>query len=385
MNDNIQKDQLKTKKTLKKEIIFEYSCLFILICLYFLLPFIANYLIGDNTGLDNIGSSLAIAIILKGILFILTLIFCIINPIRILIVYKKKIKEIISKTKKIICRVVIILPILFSLLIILEVPISNFIFYLKYESDINAYTVNPKNYKLPIDFYNELKKRNLLYNKNTYNLMNRLNDNHNCINFVHYKRNITTQNCYSKATMMGIEKETYYDELNHSNINNMNKDSFPVYIYNAILTLPSKEEKLQYAALGRFSYNSDDYGNYNSFYNDYYIECKILYVDGNIYAIIGIGQSYDVERSYDYQMIIAEKNNITTFTDGKYHPNGAISIDDHKYEMFPNTNKNEWSEFYKIKKVYKLDADSINSIAEELQDKVLKNSIEYHFKYRNNK
>lgn len=391
MEINIQKDDTKKRKRLKNKIIWEYLyIIFMISTLYFLLPFLFDYMIGDNAGIDGIGQALGIVIILRILIYILTIIFMVINPIKILITYKNEIKEIFPKIKKVICIITITIPILFSLLKLFEIPILNLMFHLKYETGKNSYTVSPENYKLPIDFYNELKERNLLYNEDTNILMNRLNSNHDCINYIHDGNNIIPQKCYAKSTMTGISSESYYDNISNDNITDMYQNSFPVYMYNAILTLPNKNEKMQYAALGRFSYNSDDYGEYKAFYNDYYIECKILYVDGNIYALIGLGQSYDVRKynskiddatfnyNYAFNMILTEKDTITTFVDGKYYPNGAIENSGNSYEMRPNTNV-LYTSHYPVRKVERLDIYTINNIASELQDDILKKSIESHF------
>ena len=195
--------------------------------------------------------------------------------------------------------------------------------------------------------------------------------------------------------MIGIDKSIYYDQNTKSNITNMHVDKYPVYLYNSILTLPNKNENMQYAALGRFSSNSDDYGNYSALTNDYYIECKILYTDGDIYAIIGLGESVDVREdlkkvddtlfnyNYPYNMILSEKENITTYYDGKYYPYGAIENDGSYYEMVPNTNV-KYGSYYPIRKVKRLDIDTVNKIAKELQDGILKESIEKHFNINNN-
>lgn len=391
MDTDLKKDEIKKNKNLKNKIIREYLyIIFTILFLYFLLPFLASYMIGNNTGIDGIGQALGVAILLMIFKYIITFIFFVINPIRILIIYKNEFKVILPKIKKVICILVTILPIFILSLIILEIPISNFMYKLKYETDKNAYTVRPENYKLPIDFYNELKERNLLYDEDTYTLMTRLNDDHDCINYINDDGNLISQKCYAKATMMGINDAIYYDSIDKSNITDMYQNSFPVYMYNSILTLPSKNEKMQYAALGRFSYNADDYGDYRSEFKDYYIECKILYVDGDIYAIIGLGQSCDVEKynnevrdalfnyNYPFNMILSEKNSITTFVDGKYYPNGAIENSGSNYEMKPNTN-DRYTSHYPVRKVDRLDIDTINGIAEELQNGVLKNSIEHHF------
>ena len=187
--------------------------------------------------------------------------------------------------------------------------------------------------------------------------------------------------------MVGIDNETYYDSIKNRDITNMHKKSFPVYIYNAILTLPSGDEKLQYAALGRFSYGTYDYGNYRPELEDYYIECKILYVDGDIYAIIGIddsiGSYFDNNKTHDryymypYYMILSEKSSIKTYVRGRYHPKGAIEDDSSSFEMRANTL--DVDSKYPIKKVSKLNKNTINKVANELQNGILKKSIEeYH-------
>ncbi len=47
--------------------------------------------------------------------------------------------------------------------------------------------------------------------------------------------------------------------------------------------------------------------------------------------------------------------------------------------MLPNTNKKDWQEFYPVRKVNKVDIHTIDSIAKELQDGILKDSIENYF------
>jgi len=379
------------QNNIKKKIINEYLFIFLnLLIFIFLLPFIATVMLGDNTGIDGIGAAFAIAFILGIPVLILTFIFFIINPIRILISCKHQFKDIFPIIKRRAYIFIIIFPILFSMLIIFRIPIENFIYDLKYRTNFNSYSVSPENYKLPIDFYNELKERNLLYNKDTSSLMNRLNYNHDCVNYIKRDEILTSQKCYEKSTMVGISSEHYYDDIDNDAITDMYQKSFPVYMYNAILTLPSENETLQYAALGRFSYNSDDYGDYKAYFKDYYIECKILYVDGNVYAIIGVGESYDVSSyfrknlmkpyyAYPYYMILTETDTITTFSNGKYNPGGSIESSFDSFEMWPNTNELEYLEYYPLRKVDKLDVTTINNIAVELQNGVLKDSIQYHF------
>ena len=186
---------LKNKK-LKKKIINEYIYIvLIILILYISLPFLFEYMIGDNKGIDGIGQALAIGILLNIVKYIFTFIFCVVNPIRIFILYKNEIKKISSKVKKNIYTITIFFPILLAILIILEVPISNYLYTLKYETGKNDYTISQENYKMPIDFYNELNERKLLFNENTSKIMNRLNGNHNSNNYIHIGEEMISQKC----------------------------------------------------------------------------------------------------------------------------------------------------------------------------------------------
>ena len=119
-------------------------------------------------------------------------------------------------------------------------------------------------------------------------------------------------------------------------------------------------------------------------------------MDEDIYAILGVGQCYNIEKyysyirksyqsfyTYPYYMIISEKDTITTFYNNNYYPNGAIANHGDNFTMKPNTNSSSTEELYNIKKVDKLDANTINKIAKELQNTTLKNSIEFHFNQKN--
>ena len=57
-----------------------------------------------------------------------------------------------------------------------ETTLSISLYVSKYETGENDYTINPENYKKPIDFYNELKERNLfLKGEKCYGLWKRQN------------------------------------------------------------------------------------------------------------------------------------------------------------------------------------------------------------------
>lgn len=388
MEFNLNKDELSKNKKLKKKIINEYLyVIFTILILNILLPFLANYMIGDNIGIDGIGQALGTVFILRILKYIITFIVFVINPIRILFSYKNDFREIFPKIKKVIYIIVTILPILFSLLIILEVPISNYMYSMKYETGKNAYSLTPDEYKTPKDFKIELEKRGFIYDSE--DILSRLNGKYGNIN-----KNLSKY-YYEEASLMPLFTKLDYfsDTKDYNDVITFNSNiKAPGYIYNTILYLSSKNDVLQYAPISRYDGHSYLTGNFYPFYQDYYIECKILYVDEDIYAIIGVGQSYDIQKyfkdkkkdyntfyTYPYNMILSEKDSITTFVNDKYYPDGAIENKGERFEMVPNTNKRNWSEFYSVRKVDKLDVSTINDIAKELQNGILKDSIEYHF------
>lgn len=380
------------QKTFKKKIIIEYIIVILYLLFdFFILPILSTSMLGDNTGIDGIGQALVISILFRIIRYVVVFIFFIINPIRILITNKNEIKTIIPKIKRIMCIIAIIIPIIFSGIIILEVPIANKMYELKYETGKNPYTISSDNYKSAKDFQNELASRGLIFNDNYSRLLSRLNQKYaNKNTFLEFE-----EYYYEEASLMTLSEDYFYDSKDKKNIITFSSNKkAPVYVYNTILTLPSKNEKLQYAAISRYDQQNYISGTFYPFYEDYYIECKILYVDGDIYAIIGISTSYDIERYFygykgndqklfdynkPYCMILSEKENITTYTNNKYYPDGAIENNSWHFRMKSNTNEAYWSCNYPVKKVDKLDVNTINNIAQELQNGVLKDSIEYHF------
>lgn len=389
-----QKIKLQKKKLII-EIVLEYL---LALFMFFLFPYILLYMsdimIGDNTGLDSIGQALGVVIILRLFKYAIVLATGIIYPIVIMILYFKSLyRKSISKIKSVIYIILIIIPILISLSTVFEVQISNFMYDMKYNSSTSAYTIEKENYKSTKDFYKELKTRDLLYSEETKVLEDKLNGDHECLAFNSHG----SVKCYSPSTMYGIDKEYFYDDPSKEDIIDLDV-KYPYYVYNAILTLPEENGDLQYAALGQFSYNAWTKGDYEPLFKDFYIECKILYVDGQMYAIIGVSENYNLHKFYDtllddtyekrdysnyddkpYYMILSEKDTITTYFDEKYHSNGAISIGYNGFEMAPNTNGVYLYESYPIRKVDRVDQKTINKIAKELQEDILKEPIRYHY------
>lgn len=384
----LKKDNPPQPKTLKKKLIYQYLYMLLtVVILVISLPLLFNFMMGDNTGIDGIGQAFVVRAILNILKYIVIIIVFIVNPIRILISYKNHSQEILSKAKKVKYIILTILPMLLSLLILLEGPISDYMYHIKYNTGKNAYTVNSDEYKTPKDFERELDKRGFVYNSKP--VLSRLNSKYTDIDeeFSKYY--------YEEASVMPLftQSDSFYDSTDYNDIITFDSDTkAPAYIYNTILYLYDQNEDLQYAPVSRYEDHNYIVGSSYPFYQDYYIECKILYVDDDIYAIIGVGQNHNTNQyfadkredyrsscDYPYYMILSEKDNITTFFEGKYYPDGAIDNNGERFEMRPNTNESSWLELYPVRKVDELNIITLNKVAKELQEGILKDSIEYHF------
>lgn len=358
---------------LKKNVLVEYVLIVLaLFAGYVLLPKWMEMGIGDNKGLDGIGNALALAILVRLGRGVLAFLFLLVNPIRILIQYRKDFKEIMPKFKRWGSRTLVAFPVLLSLLILFSVPLSNLSYDLKYRWNARAYSVKSEDYKTPEEFREELSKRGLLFGEEDEKLLQELNEKYSPI------PDLIKYYYYTEATMMALSDETFYDTIaNKTIIDEDSSQRAPYYVYNAILTLPSPGEKFRYAPIGRYDQQNYLSDNFCPFFEDSYIECKILYVDGDLYAIIGVSESYGIGKQFDvydkpYCVILSEKDEITTYVDGKYCPDGAIENAAWKVTMAPNTTKKSWIKNYPVRKVDRLDADAINAVAEEFQNGVLK-------------
>lgn len=367
--------------SLRNSLILEYVLILVTIVIgYLWFPALVEKKTAANPGIDGIGNALAWIIIMRGTRAILAFLFLLVNPIRILIKYRKQFKQLAPVIRKIGLIVVTALPIVLSFFIIFEVAISNLLYTLKYETGKGAYTVREENYKLPGEFYEELDKRGLLYHdKQDQELLSRLNANYS-INekFKDYY--------YTEGTMMAMSDSYFYDtSRNQVFVSKESTEKAPYYVYNAILTMPGENEDLHYAPFARYDEQSSISGTNYPFFKDCYVECKILYVDGDIYAIIGVSQSSPLTPEFKVHddpayMILAEKKSITTFVDGKYYPYGAIKDERDTFEMRPNDNaRSSIFPNYPVTAVDRLDVDSINNAAAQLREGILKDKIDAHW------
>lgn len=368
------------KKSLRNSLILEYVFILITIVIgYFLFPAMMESATEGNSGLDGLGAALAWVILMRGTRAILAFLFLLVNPIRILIVYRKDFKGFTPILKKAGILLLTALPIIASIFMIFEVAIANLLYDVKYNTGKGSYAANAENYSLSDEFYAELENRGLLFDEATDGkLLDLLN-----------KKYVFSEHSkyyfYTEGAMMAMDQSTFYDTINNKTVSKGSEGKAPYYVYNAILTMSSESENLQYAPIARYDEQNYLSDNFCPFFEDCYVECKILYVGGDLYAIIGVGKSYDLKPESSmpkepYVCILSEKESITTYVDGKYYPNGSIEDQGHSFEMRQNT-KNRSTIFsnYPVRVVERLDRETINAVAAELRDGVLKDKIDAHW------
>ena len=392
INENEKNINTNSESSIKKKIRKEYLIIFMT---FFVLRFYLNICFNNSgeSGIDGIGDALTRSLSIVIFYEIMIIIFCIINPIRILKNNKNEIKMISSRIKRYLYTFLIILPTIVFTLYLLKPIISEYIYNFKNPELKESYVVYSYDYRLPIEFEDELTARGLIFSKKDKSLLKQLNKK--------YEKDINKKTegfYYKKGYVSPISDKTINDIMCEKEIDSYDKENKkPIYVYNGILTISNNKEKLHYVPISRldtkniYSFDKDF-----PYYDDYYIECKILYVDEDIYAFIGIGQSYNVDNAFyphnkteknsewtfPYNMIISEKDNITIFVDNRFYTNGAINFNGYRLEMVQSKEKADLNKILPIRKVDKLNIETINKIAEELQEGVLKNSIEEFLRNR---
>ena len=259
----VQSDSSRKGVNLKKKIIREYIYVGCTILISYLLPLVALVLMGDKTGLDYIGESLAVVLLLRFLQAIAVIIFFVVNPIKILISYKYEFKNIIPKSKKILSIIITLFPVLISILIIFRAPIENYTFKQKYFTGKNAYSLTYDEYKSPNEFKEELDKRGFIYNA-SFELL-RLNQKYDNFDQAFSKY------YYEKATVMTLPTKLndFYDGKDDNNVITFDSSKkAPGYIYNTILSLYSKNEDLKYVPVSRYDKDTYITGNFFPYYED---------------------------------------------------------------------------------------------------------------------
>lgn len=228
----------------------------------------------------------------------------------------------------------------------------------------------------PRDFIAILDERGLTEENGGYDLMNAMNEKYQGI-----RDDKNEEYFYTKAIMMPLRRSMFEDSFNQTKFwRHPTEKIWPAYIYNAILICPGTGEKLRYAPFARYALHKKKEPSKALFpYNaDTYIECKLLCVDTQIYAIIGVGESVAVKRKCHclglvkpYYLILSEKESITTYVDGAYDPNGAIEACPNGFVMCGSkANAPSYKRkhpLYPVRKVERIDIATINAVALELQ------------------
>ncbi len=228
----------------------------------------------------------------------------------------------------------------------------------------------------PRDFIAILDERGLTEENGGYELMNAMNEKYQGV------RNENNEEFfYTKAIMMPLRSSCVDDTFNRTKFwRHPTEKMWPAYIYNAILICPGKGEKLRYAPFARYAQHKIKGPSKAPFpyREDIYVECKLLCVDTQIYAIIGVGESLPVKKRCNspqklkpYYLILSEKESITTYVDGAYDKNGAIETCEEGFVMRGNKAKEPGYKrkhlIYPVRKVERIDIDTMNAVAAELQ------------------
>ena len=377
---------MQISDVLAKSIRNEYLWIVIVFAAWFAIQFLIMLLIDalDKKKKDVFVLAFLYAYARFCITCLIAFLLCCVNPVRILITRWSEVTSVKPAPFCALIFVVVILPIPVSVVCVLfGRKIENYLYHRKYYTGKGAYTVAETDYKSPAEFRDELLSRGLFYNEDTRGFVQSPGE--GILKFATLY--------YPESVIMPLTKAAFDDNLRKNKVLSPDsEENYPAYVYNALLLLTDNETRLRYVPLAR--YYDYPYGKMSFVPDreDYFIECKILFVDSHVYAIIGVNKSMDVKDSFDqfqepYYMLLSETKEITTYYEGKYYPNGAIYNECGAFEMLPNTREQSFGYpgkpvNYPVRVVERVNLSTINRIAAELQDGILKQSIESHRKKR---
>ena len=372
-------------------ILREYAAIALaLIVMWVVLPLallrLADLIDGKPKAGNQFGSGMLFAVMIPVINLLIAGIFLVANPIRILVKYRALYAAINPLWQRIGWIVLTLLPVPAVLLFVFPTAVSNFLFRMKYERAKGRYRVAADRYRTPAEFRDELIARGLYFARGrdlpAYDRMLRKYRESGefsvfCLNRGYY---------YTPATMMPLGENGFTDDYSQDAVIDPDTSGAqPAYVYNAVLALNETSGRLEYMPLGRYDGKGSLGGNFFPLFRDFYIECKILDVDGDIYAILGVGECFAItghlgigHTERPFYTVIAEKKSITTYIDGEYFPDGAVELEHGRIHMAKNTVKKSWVADYPVRRVERLDAAALNRIAAELQEGMLRESIRYY-------
>lgn len=370
---------------LAKAILSEYAWVLGLIVLYFVLLAIVLIAVSKSKGNTGLGIAVIYAYVRLALFTVAGLFVCVFNPALTLVRRHKEIEAIQSLPARIGLFILILFPIVlyvgFIIVAFFGNMIDSYFYHKKYEVGKDSFTPDPVQYKSAADFRAELTARGLYADEASGQLLERLNKPYEIP--LHCNRFF-----YEKASIFALDKGKFEDNKDTNRwMSGTSTEKHPLFLYNAILTLPEGETDLRYAPVAHYVRNTRPHGYKGDVpaLRDYYVECKILYVNGEVYAMIGVGESRAVSDCFPkdrpYYLILSERDEITTFYEGKYCPHGAIKNQcDGTWEMHPNTNMFDKNPpyppaNYPVRKVERVDREAVNRVAAELQQGILKESV----------
>lgn len=379
---------------MKKAVIREYILLllFLLAVLCFAEKAV-DLLIGENRGIDAIGNAIVAAFLVNGVIVFFAVLLMGINPVRIVIKYRQDLKNTENTGKRMLWIIVILLPILLGLRIVFAGFIDNYQYDHRYNHSKYDYVVEPENYRTVQEFQKELEDRGFLYQEKDAELISLMNDNSQHFYMPGVFSGETSERYTPTAVEFDAQQKRYV--LPEKALSRDSGERYPWYAYRASLMLPHDSSRLVYApvydAYGDRRINPEDDC---PFFDDYYIDCEFFYVNGDLYAVIGVYDAWQAyhdrftdERSadwmYPYCMVLSEKETITTWVDGKYHGQGSLTKGYSDLQMHVNENvPSYFNEKYEIRTVERLDVETINALAQELRETVLKEGVEEYLQGR---
>lgn len=370
---------------LTKAVLTEYAWVLGLIVLYVVLLVLVLLATSKMHGNDGLGVAVIYVYVRLVLFTVAGLYICVIRPALVLVRNQDEIAKLGTDGRIGVTALILFPAVLYAGYVIIAFlgnRIDSWFFHRKYETGRDSYTVDPEQYKCAADFREKLMARGLCETEDSEALRERLNSPYpippHCSRYF-----------YGKPTFFAIDNGRFTDNTDRNCcVSGDSTDGHPLFVYNAVLTFSDGEGPLRYVPAARYVEHGRPHGFKGDIpvLNDYYIECKILFVDGELYALIGPGESRPVNDSFPkdrpYYAILSEKDDITTWYDGRYCPHGAIENQcAGHFEMHPNTNVFDTHPVYPparypVRKVDRVDADAINRFAAELQEGILRESIE---------
>lgn len=245
------------------------------------------------------------------------------------------------------------------------------------------------------DFRSELIRRGLYFDDDAKELLEQLNG-----RFAADKSGDLAAYYYSEATIMPLEKKTFEDSPFRNKIISPDSDErHAAYVYNAVLIVTEAASQMRYAPIARYSMHTVPEGRSGDWPHteDCYVECKILYIDGQLSAIIGVGESEALAEPAEsvlkpYWRVVSEETHpreergwLTTFFDGKYYLFGTVRDTETGFEQMPDTREHRLllpgtEKNYRIDPGRVLDRDALDQIAElSVRQRCCKDAIAKHF------